>query len=351
MKIKKILCAVASALTASVLFISGIVSVPDMVSADAVSDMDEFVRNYENFCEVHIRTMDGEELYSHNADTPLFSASLIKLPYAVFVCQELSAGKRSLDDTFVYTSDWWHKGTGIIRHGEDGTEYTIRDLLDYMLRYSDNVAYDVLVYYFGTEGFNSMMKDWGYDVRLGTPSPRWPDITALYMYDSMKEMALHAKDGEAWKTAWDALRGSTDIVSRSVLSDGKNEVAAKYGQFQYVYHECSYVSGDVPYIFTVFTKASHGTYTDEDFIDADFVSKAAEFAENIVKEYKVTLPVYGDVNADGNVSSEDLVLLGKYLLMRESISFPEPETADVNRDGCINVLDHLHIMKMLIFKN
>ncbi|MBR3536320.1 MAG: serine hydrolase, partial [Oscillospiraceae bacterium] len=103
MKIKKILCAAASAMTASVLFISGIVSVPDRVSSDAVSDMDEFVRNYENFCEVHIRTMDGEELYSYNADTPLFSASLIKLPYAVFVCRELSTGKRSLDDTFVYT--------------------------------------------------------------------------------------------------------------------------------------------------------------------------------------------------------------------------------------------------------
>ena len=348
MKIKRRFNSGVSVLSAFILFVSGIFSVPDKVSADAVSDMDEFVRNYENFCEVHIRTMDGEELYSHNADTPLFSASLIKLPYAVFVCRELSAGKRSLDDTFVYTSDWWHKGTGIIRHGEDGTEYTIRDLLDYMLRYSDNVAYDVLVYYFGTEGFNSMMKEWGYDVRLGTPSPRWPDITALYMYDSMKKMALHSSDGEAWAVAWDALCGSTDIVSRPVLSDGENDVAVKYGQYQYVYHECCYVDGEVPCIFTVFTKATHGTYIDEDFIDADFVSKAAGLAENIVNEYKTTLPVPGDVNDDGIVSSEDLVLLGKYLLINGNISLPKPETADVNHDGIINIFDYLRIVRKLM---
>ena len=348
MKIKRRFNSGVSVLSAFILFVSGIFSVPDKVSADAVSDMDEFVRNYENFCEVHIRTMDGEELYSHNADTPLFSASLIKLPYAVFVCRELSAGKRSLDDTFVYTSDWWHKGTGIIRHGEDGTEYTIRDLLDYMLRYSDNVAYDVLVYYFGTEGFNSMMKEWGYDVRLGTPSPRWPDITALYMYDSMKKMALHSSDGEAWAVAWDALCGSTDIVSRPVLSDGENDVAVKYGQYQYVYHECCYVDGEVPCIFTVFTKATHGTYIDEDFIDADFVSKAAGLAENIVNEYKTTLPVPGDVNDDGIVSSEDLVLLGKYLLINGNISLPKPETADVNPDGIINIFDYLRIVRKLM---
>ena len=348
MKIKRHFNSAVSFLSAFILFVLGIFSVPDRVSADAVSDMDEFVRNYENFCEVHIRTLDGEELYSYNADKPLFSASLIKLPYAVFVCKELSAGKRSLDDTFVYTSDWWHKGTGIIRHGEDGTEYTIRDLLDYMLRYSDNVAYDVLVYYFGTDGFNSMMKEWGYDVRLGTPSPRWPDITALYMYDSMKKMALHSSDGEAWAVAWDALCGSTDIVSRPVLSDGENDVAVKYGQYQYVYHECCYVDGEVPCIFTVFTKATHGTYIDEDFIDADFVSKAAGLAENIVNEYKTTLPVPGDVNDDGIVSSEDLVLLGKYLLINGNISLPKPETADVNHDGIINIFDYLRIVRKLM---
>ncbi len=348
MKIKRRFNSGVSFISAFILFVLYFFSVPDRVSADAVSDMDEFVRNYENFCEVHIRTMDGEELYSHNADTPLFSASLIKLPYAVFVCQELSAGKRSLDDTFVYTSDWWHKGTGIIRHGDEGAEYTIRDLLDYMLRYSDNVAYDVLVYYFGTEGFNSMMKEWGYDVRLGTPSPRWPDITALYMYDSMKEMALHSSDGEAWAVAWDALCGSTDIVSRPVLSDGENDVVVKYGQYQYVYHECCYVDGEVPYIFTVFTKATHGTYIDEDFIDADFVSKAAGLAENIVNEYRATLPVPGDVNDDGIVSAEDLVLLGKYLLMSGNISLPKPETVDVNHDSSINVFDYLRIVRKLM---
>ena len=142
------------------------------VSADAVSDMDALTKNYRNFCAVQICTMDGEELYSYNADSPVFCASVIKLPYSVFVCREIEAGKKSLDDTFTYTSSWYHKGTGVIRHNVEGKEYTVRQLLDYMLRYSDNVA-------------------------------------------------------------WDALCHSEDVISRSVLGKYGTDVAIKYGQVAY----------------------------------------------------------------------------------------------------------------------
>ncbi len=316
------------------------------ISADAISDMDELTKNYRNFCAVQICTMDGEELYSYNANSPVFCASVIKLPYAVFVCREIEAGKKSLDDTFTYTSSWYHKGTGVIRHNGEGKEYTVRQLLDYMLRYSDNVAYDVLVYFFGTEGFNSMIKEWGYSITLGTPSPRWPDITAEFARVSMEQMVRHSSDGEAWSVAWDALCNSEDVVSRSVLGKYGTDVAIKYGQVAYVYHEACYVDGDVPYILVIFTSTSDYD-PDVDFIDEDFMLKAAGAADAIVNEHYNIKITPGDADADGQINSADLVYLWKYLMAKEYKTLPNWKNADLSQDGNVNILDYLILMKML----
>jgi hypothetical protein len=293
--------------------------------------------------------MDGEELYSYNADSPVFCASVIKLPYAVFVCREIEAGKKSLDDTFTYTSSWYHGGSGIIQYNGYGVQYTVRQLLDYMLRYSDNVAYDALVYLFGTDGFNEMVKKWGYSVTLGTPSPRWPYITSSFMRVSMEQMALHSSDGGAWAVAWDALCHSEDVLTRSVLGNDETEVAIKYGQVSYVYHEVCYVGGETPYLLIILTGTSNYNSSSL-FRDPDFVKKAASLAGSIVSEYREKKASCGDVNADGQINAEDLVYLWNFLMTKENLSLPKPQNADISGDGNVNILDFSMLMREFITK-
>ena len=341
-KFKRLSSFLISTVIAVVFVLSGAVSVPDTVSADAVSDMDSVVKSYSRFCAVKVCTMEGEELYSYNADSSVFCASLIKLPYAVYVCHEITAGRKTLDDTFTYTSSWYHGGSGVIKNNGYGVKYTIRQLLDYMLRYSDNVAYDALVYLFGTDGFNSMVREWGYSVTLGTPSPRWPNITAEFMHDSMKQMALHSSDGEPWAVAWDALCNSEDVIVRSVLGNDDTDVAIKYGLVEYVYHEVSYVGCEEPYILIILTGISGYN------INSSFVKKVAGCADGIVKEYIARKPKPGDVNGDGQINAEDMVFLWSHLMGRENTSLPKPENADVSGDGNVNILDYVVLMNTIV---
>lgn len=187
----------------SVVFTVYVLILPAKINSDAVSDMNSLVRNYYRTCAVMVYTEEDGLLYSYNTNRSIACASLIKLPYADFVCHQISAGVRSLDDRMTYTSGWYHGGSGIIKNNGYGRSYTIRQLLDYMLRYSDNVAYDMLVYLFGTQGFDKMVSSWGCGVSLRYT--QWPNITASFMCRSMQEMSAHRNDGECWKTAWKAL--------------------------------------------------------------------------------------------------------------------------------------------------
>ncbi len=337
-----ILRKIAAAFTGVITALSVLVT-PSAVSADLASEMDSYCRNYGTCCVQVYNMDDGENLYSHRADSPIFCASVIKLPYAVYVCHQITEGKKSLDDTFTYTSGWYHAGSGIIKNGGYGKVYTVRQLLDYMLRYSDNVAYDVLVYMFGTSGFNSMVKDWGYSVTLGDPSPRWPYITSSFMTESMKQMAIHHTDGECWETAWDALTHSTDVMTRANLGDENREIAIKYGQVDYVYHEVCYIGGEHPYILVILTSTSGWA------VGRNFFRNAAQCADKMVSEYIQNRPVPGDVNNDGTTDLSDLVHLRNFILTCDVMSLEKPQNADMNSDGAVNINDFRTLMKQLVF--
>lgn len=55
----------------------------------------------------------------------------------------------------------------------------------------------------------------------------------------------------------------------------------------------------------------------------------------------ITEPTFrlGDVNLDGNVNVQDVVLLQKYLIRKETLTAEQAKPADSNSDGVINVID------------
>ena len=62
---------------------------------------------------------------------------------------------------------------------------------------------------------------------------------------------------------------------------------------------------------------------------------------------EVPLPLYGDVNTDGEISMLDIVLLRKFLVgaaNRESLSLPN---ADVNQDEMVNIFDAAYLIRYI----
>ena len=246
---------------------------------NSIPEMNTLVKKYSNSCAVMLYSMDGSVLYSYRPDTMISGASLIKLPYCIYVCQQIEKGERSLTDTLKYTSKFYHGGSGIIRKNGYNKTYTISQLIDYTLRYSDNVGYDMLVYLFGTKGFNDMVKSWGYNVSISAYT-RFPAVSANFMKTAMEKMQAHSNDGKSWKTAWAALNGSAVSRVREQIGTKNGEIAVKYGSISAQYHETCYIAGDTPYILVILSPAK--SYKP----DVTFVKNIAKTAVKIVNEHE-----------------------------------------------------------------
>lgn len=64
----------------------------------------------------------------------------------------------------------------------------------------------------------------------------------------------------------------------------------------------------------------------------------------------ITEPTFrlGDVNLDGNVNVQDVVLLQKYLIRKETLTAEQAKPADSNSNGVINVIDLSRLKKWIL---
>lgn len=237
--------------------------------------MDKIVNGRSRGSAVLLYSMElDQRLYQHDEEWMILGASLIKLPYVYYCCQQIDNGVKSADEVMTYTQSFYHGGAGVIRKSPYGTKYKISTLIDYALRYSDNVAYDMLVYAFGIDGFNHMVKDWGFGVRISQYT-RFPQVNAVFMKYAMHKMYLQRNQSTIWQTAWTALNESTGNFARAEIDENAN-VAIKYGLVETSYHEVIFVDGAHPYILVILTATKNYTK------DQTFVKNVVNCAEEIV---------------------------------------------------------------------
>jgi beta-lactamase class A len=80
------------------------------------------------------------------------AASTIKLPLALYIYDQVAAGKVSLDEQITYTVDDWEDGAGLLQWQiEPGETKSIDDLVNLAITQSDNVAKNMLMRRFGQE--------------------------------------------------------------------------------------------------------------------------------------------------------------------------------------------------------
>ena len=111
---------------------------------------------------------DGETLV-FAPDTVIFGASMIKTVYVFALLQKAERDEIDLADEIVYTKDMLVEGTGRLQKAEDGTPYTVQELIAYTMRYSDNTAFSMLQKRFGTGFFAEIMTENGLEItRFGS---------------------------------------------------------------------------------------------------------------------------------------------------------------------------------------
>jgi beta-lactamase class A len=103
----------------------------------------------------------GEEYYL-NADEPMPTASLIKLPIMVEVYSQAAEGKVKLDEMLTLTKDEMVQGSGILtEHFTPGAKLCLRDTVRLMIVYSDNTATNMVLERIGIPSTNKRLEGLG----------------------------------------------------------------------------------------------------------------------------------------------------------------------------------------------
>ncbi len=104
------------------------------------------IKTHEGKVAVSVKHLKSGEAFAHEADTPMPTASLIKLPIMVEAYRQAAEGKINLDEAVTLKVEDKVPGSGILTtHFSPGTAISLRDAVRLMIAYSDNTATNLVL--------------------------------------------------------------------------------------------------------------------------------------------------------------------------------------------------------------
>lgn len=195
---------------------------------------------------------------SYNADSAIFTASTIKAPAMIYIYEMASNGKIDLNEKLVYTSNFYHGGSGVIQTKPFNTEYTIEELLQYTIYESDNIGYKMLMNRFGRENIYNFWLNMG-TKHVFKHNTIWGYISTNDALIYMRELYRFSKENEEYgsklldhfkKAKWKLI---TD-------KDGEYNTANKGGWSGTTIHDIAIVFDENPYILAILTNMGDSNY-------------------------------------------------------------------------------------------
>lgn len=141
---------------------------------------------------IYMKCLETGEEIALNADQPMDTMSVIKIPLMVEAFRQIEAGKFALTDRVTLADAAKRPGTGVIRSLDAGASLTIKDLLTLMIIVSDNTATDLLFEKIGgIEPVNRLMDSYGLkSIRaIGTAQSWFAALAAAPSRDAFHQQA------------------------------------------------------------------------------------------------------------------------------------------------------------------
>lgn len=185
----------------------------------------------------------------YRADADYQTASVIKAPYVKYL---LASG---VDRNETIKSKNKQGGSGKVDESPTGTAFTVGQLMEYAIRYSDNTAYYMLNERFGFEGFMDYAASIGVDLtlKLVFPRPRFGYLSARHAGLYFEDIARYIEQGSTEALLlkqW--LTGTEETRQLPAAFEGQYTVAHKYGeQGNQAYHDAAIVYAKQPYVLAI----------------------------------------------------------------------------------------------------
>ncbi len=197
---------------------------------------------------IAIRLSDGASI-AYNVREQYLCASTYKAPVSLYIYKMAEAGVLSLDETMTYTRADYYSGSGIIKSYSVGTKFTLRQLADYSVRYSDNIAFIMLQRYIDDNNLVEFIKSLGCE-NYALSEFNWPEITALDASLWWAEIYRYSQTSKMGAQLYNIFLNATHTVIRDALGKA-HPVAHKSGSISHYYHDCGIVESEDPYLIVI----------------------------------------------------------------------------------------------------
>lgn len=175
-------------------------------------------------------------------------ASIVKIPYCVYIYEKLTSGEISPDLVLTYEKRHYFHGTGLIVKGSFGDQYTVLQLLKLAITESDNVAYEMLKDLSTWEEFTDYCIENGYTHETDTRA-KYQKICLESAGASGRMLARFLRSDSPFVESFKY--DLTHTKNRMITST--YTVYRKYGWTKFAFHDVAYIDAPHPYVLVVLT--------------------------------------------------------------------------------------------------
>ena len=239
------------------------------IAPEEAEAIDELIDSFGGGVSVYYKSLTEGDTYSYAANTEYYIASVVKAPYALYAYQLADAGALDLSQEYTFQSRHWQGGSKYFQRKDIGKKYTMGQLLEYTIRYSDNNAFKIVREEVSVDGFKQFVRTLGLEREncmdaltagsgiRGNISAHDAGIIAEKIYQYME-----GDSPNAGKLKEDMLHTEQPMLQSSY------PMARKLGSWEDAMHDVAIIYAPEPYVLAVCTNRGH-TY-DSWYTDADY---------------------------------------------------------------------------------
>lgn len=219
-----------------------------------------------SFASIYFRDLNNGPWFGINEKELFSPASLLKVPLMIAYLKEAESNPEILNETIIFNKNPDYNEQNIKPENQLvlNQEYSIEELVERMIIYSDNDAYDILVNKVDIKKYEKIYQDLGIDISLAKDNPGG-DIIKIKEYASLFRVLYNASylTKEMSEKALFILSQSTykNGLAKSIPKD--ITIAHKFGERRYIetekkqLHDCGIVYlPQKPYLVCIMSKGS-----------------------------------------------------------------------------------------------
>ncbi len=211
---------------------------------------------------VVVHDLTSGKQWEHNPEARYHPASTIKMPVTLYALEQYRAGKLGWQDLIEYTpADFESPGGGAFETAPFGGLYPVENLVNRALRYSNNVAVNMLGRHLGWNNIRAWTRT--IDGELYRRPDSMPEVTALSELGWW--LHLHRLSQEDPENAELILQPLRQVAYTGRIGAGLPDGVPylhKFGSYPPNYHDGGIVFAEKPYILIVLTQG--GSIADAD---------------------------------------------------------------------------------------